>query len=46
MSTDLATTAKERAKTSASLLEGMAYRTPLGTIADAVVIGLMSRGHS
>ena len=44
MSTDLATTAKEHARTSASLLEGMACHNPLGTIADAVVIGLLSRG--
>jgi len=46
MSTDLATTAKEHARTSAPLLGGMACRNPLGTIADAVVIDLMSRGHS
>lgn len=49
-STDLATTAKEHAKTFASELEGMARRNPLGTIAGAVVIGIivgmMSRGRS
>jgi ElaB/YqjD/DUF883 family membrane-anchored ribosome-binding protein len=49
MSSDLATTAKEHAKTFASELEGMAKRNPLGTIAGAlvvgVVIGLMSRGR-
>jgi len=50
MGSDLATTAKEHAKTFASELEGMARRNPLGTIAGAlvvgVVIGLMSRGRS
>ena len=50
MSSDLATSAKEHAKTFASELEGMARRNPLGTIAGAlvvgVVIGLMSRGRS
>lgn len=50
MGTDLATSAKEHAKTFASELEGMAKRNPLGTIAGAlvvgVVIGLMSRGRS
>jgi len=50
MSSDLASTAKEHAKTFASELEGMARRNPLGTIAGAlvvgVVIGLMSRGRS
>jgi ElaB/YqjD/DUF883 family membrane-anchored ribosome-binding protein len=50
MSTDLATTAREHAKTFASELEGMAKRNPLGTLAGAlvvgVVIGLMSRGRS
>jgi ElaB/YqjD/DUF883 family membrane-anchored ribosome-binding protein len=50
MSSDLATSAKEHAKTFASELEGMAKRNPLGTIAGAlvvgVVIGLMSRGRS
>src|SRR5215471_5811878 len=49
MSTDLATSAKEHAKTFASELEGMAKRNPLGTLAGAlvvgVVIGLMSRGR-
>jgi ElaB/YqjD/DUF883 family membrane-anchored ribosome-binding protein len=50
MGSDLATTAKEHAKTFASELEGMARRNPLGTLAGAlvvgVVIGLMSRGRS
>jgi ElaB/YqjD/DUF883 family membrane-anchored ribosome-binding protein len=50
MSSDLANSAKEQAKTFASELEGMARRNPLGTIAGAlivgVVIGLMSRGRS
>ena len=50
MSSDLATSAKEHAKTFASELEGMAKRNPLGTLAGAlvigVVIGLMSRGRS
>src|SRR5919198_3534597 len=50
MSSDLATSAKEHAKTFASELEGMAQRNPLGTIAGAlavgVIIGLMSRGRS
>jgi ElaB/YqjD/DUF883 family membrane-anchored ribosome-binding protein len=50
MSTDLATSAKEHAKTFASELEGMAKRNPLGTLAGAlvvgIVIGLMSRGRS
>jgi ElaB/YqjD/DUF883 family membrane-anchored ribosome-binding protein len=49
MSSDLASSAKEHAKTFASELEGMAKRNPLGTIAGAlvvgVVIGLMSRGR-
>ena len=49
MSSDLATSAKEHAKTFASELEGMAKRNPLGTLAGAlvvgVVIGLMSRGR-
>jgi len=48
-SSDLASAAKEHAKTFASELEGMARRNPLGTIAGAllvgVVIGLMSRGR-
>src|SRR5215470_14622593 len=50
MSTDLASSAKEHAKTFASELEGMAKRNPLGTIAGAlvvgVIIGMMSRGRS
>jgi ElaB/YqjD/DUF883 family membrane-anchored ribosome-binding protein len=50
MSSDLATSAKEHAKTFASELEGMAKRNPLGTLAGAlvvgVVIGLISRGRS
>lgn len=49
MSSDLAASAKEHAKTFASELEGMAKRNPLGTLAGAlvvgVVIGLMSRGR-
>ena len=49
MSSDLATSAKEHAKTFASELEGMARRNPLGTLAGAlvvgVVIGLLSRGR-
>src|SRR5262249_52344868 len=48
-SSDLASSAKEHAKTFASELEGMARRNPLGTIAGAllvgVVIGMMSRGR-
>ena len=47
---DLASSAREHAKTFASELEGMARRNPLGTIAGAllvgVVIGMMSRGRS
>ena len=47
---DLASSAKEHAKTFASELESMARRNPLGTIAGAllvgVVIGMMSRGRS
>src|SRR5215831_7164029 len=50
MSSDLATSAKEHATTFASELEGMARRNPLGTIAGAlvigVVLGMMSRGRS
>jgi ElaB/YqjD/DUF883 family membrane-anchored ribosome-binding protein len=50
MSSDLATSAKEHAKTLASELEGMARRNPLGTIAGAlvvgVVLGMMSRGRT
>ena len=46
---DLASSAKEHAKTFASELEGMARRNPLGTIAGAllvgVVIGMMTRGR-
>jgi ElaB/YqjD/DUF883 family membrane-anchored ribosome-binding protein len=49
MSSDLATSAKAHAKTFASELEGMAKRNPLGTLAGAlvvgVVIGMMSRGR-
>jgi ElaB/YqjD/DUF883 family membrane-anchored ribosome-binding protein len=49
-SSDVASTAKEHAKTFASELEGMARRNPLGTIAGAVVIGvivgMMWRGRS
>ena len=48
-SSDLASSAKEHAKTFASELEGMARRNPLGTIAGAllvgVVIGMMFRGR-
>jgi len=47
--TDLASSAKEQVKTFASELEGMARRNPLGTIAGAlvvgVVIGLLTRGR-
>jgi ElaB/YqjD/DUF883 family membrane-anchored ribosome-binding protein len=50
MSSDLATSAKEHVKTFASELEGMARRNPLGTIAGAlvvgVVLGMMSRGRT
>jgi ElaB/YqjD/DUF883 family membrane-anchored ribosome-binding protein len=50
MGSDLASSAKEHAKTFASELEGMARRNPLGTIVGAlvvgVVIGLMARGRS
>jgi hypothetical protein len=46
---ELASSAKEHAKTLASELEGMARRNPLGTIAGAllvgVIIGMMSRGR-
>ena len=46
---DLAASAKERAKTFGAELEGMARRNPLGTLAGAllvgVVIGIMSRGR-
>jgi hypothetical protein len=47
---DLASSAKEHAKTFASELESMARRNPLGTIAGTllvgVVIGMMARGRS
>jgi ElaB/YqjD/DUF883 family membrane-anchored ribosome-binding protein len=47
---ELASTAKEHAKTFASELEAVARRNPLGTIAGAllvgVIIGMMSRGRS
>jgi ElaB/YqjD/DUF883 family membrane-anchored ribosome-binding protein len=47
---DLAASAKGHAKTFASELEAMARRNPLGTIAGAlvvgIVIGMMSRGRS
>jgi hypothetical protein len=47
---ELATSAKEHAKTFASELEGMARRNPLGTIAGVllvgVIIGMMTRGRS
>ena len=46
---ELASAAKEHAKTFASELESMARRNPLGTIAGAllvgVIIGMMSRGR-
>ena len=46
---ELATSAKEQAKTFAAELEGMAKRNPLGALAGAllvgVVIGMMSRGR-
>lgn len=46
---EVASSAKEHAKTFASELEGMARRNPLGTIAGAlligVIIGMMSRGR-
>jgi ElaB/YqjD/DUF883 family membrane-anchored ribosome-binding protein len=41
MSSDLATSTKEHAKTFASELEGMARRNPLGTIAGALVVGVV-----
>jgi ElaB/YqjD/DUF883 family membrane-anchored ribosome-binding protein len=48
-SSDLAASATEHVKTFASELEGMARRNPLGTIAGAllvgVIIGMMSRGR-
>jgi len=47
---DLASSAREHAKTFASELESMARRNPLGTIAGAllvgVIIGMMSRARS
>jgi ElaB/YqjD/DUF883 family membrane-anchored ribosome-binding protein len=47
---DLASSARDHAKTFASELESMARRNPLGTIAGAlfvgVIIGMMSRGRS
>jgi ElaB/YqjD/DUF883 family membrane-anchored ribosome-binding protein len=47
---DLASSAKEHAKTFASELEAMARRNPMGAIAGArlagVIIGMMSRGRS
>jgi ElaB/YqjD/DUF883 family membrane-anchored ribosome-binding protein len=47
---ELASSAKERAKTLTSELEGMARRNPLGTIAGAllvgVIIGMISRSRS
>jgi ElaB/YqjD/DUF883 family membrane-anchored ribosome-binding protein len=47
---ELASSAKEHVRTVASELEGMARRHPLGTIAGAlvvgIVIGMMSRGRS
>ena len=46
---DLATSAKQHAKTFASELEAMARRNPLGTIAGTlvvgVIIGMMTRGR-
>jgi len=49
-SSDLASAAKEHAKTFASELESMARRNPLGTIAGAllagVIIGMISRGRN
>jgi ElaB/YqjD/DUF883 family membrane-anchored ribosome-binding protein len=49
-SSELASSAKEHAKTFASELEAMARRNPLGTIAGAllvgVIIGMISRGRS
>jgi ElaB/YqjD/DUF883 family membrane-anchored ribosome-binding protein len=47
---ELAASAKAQAKTLASELEGMARRNPLGTLAGAlvvgIIIGMMSRGRS
>ena len=46
---DLATSAKQHAKTFASELEAMARRNPLGTIAGTlvvgVIVGMMTRGR-
>jgi ElaB/YqjD/DUF883 family membrane-anchored ribosome-binding protein len=46
---DLATSAREHAKTFASELEAMARRNPLGTIAGTlvvgIIVGMMSRGR-
>jgi ElaB/YqjD/DUF883 family membrane-anchored ribosome-binding protein len=46
---DIASSAKQHAKTFASELEAMARRNPLGTIAGTlmvgVIIGMMSRGR-
>ena len=48
-SSDLATSARQHAKTFASELEAMARRNPLGTIAGTlvvgVIVGMMSRGR-
>jgi ElaB/YqjD/DUF883 family membrane-anchored ribosome-binding protein len=47
---ELASSAKQHVKTFASELEGMARRNPLGTVAGAllvgVIIGMMSRGRN
>jgi hypothetical protein len=47
---DLASSAKEHAKTFASELEGMARRNPFGTIAGTllvgVIIGMIARGRN
>ena len=49
MGSDLATSAKEHAKTFASELEAMARRNPLGTMAGVlvvgIIIGMMARGR-
>ena len=49
-SSDLATSARQHAKTFASELEAMARRNPLGTIAGTllvgVIVGMMTRGRS
>jgi ElaB/YqjD/DUF883 family membrane-anchored ribosome-binding protein len=48
-SSDLATSARQHAKTLASELEAMARRNPLGTIAGTlvvgVIVGIMTRGR-